>query len=282
MKYMHFNSSCPYAGMANMLELQGFETEDYKIARDMGLPYFLRYDKESKSYQAGPMLQSAEWFNLYLKPRGFCYIEQYISREEVLQTLNPGSMLGIWVTPQSKHAVVFLGEENGVYRFLNNKWENSEEPDYLELSAEECLNRLPEQIVVGHLERCEAEEVDLLPYYEESLANWDKLRKELQQFVLEIQSPQVLRESMNKLFRVLLLDGLSMVKLLKEQELAECLEDLQKKYLGAVRKNGAVRLADEFDCGELDRGIDGLLKLTKEQLRKEGDSDADTSCCVER
>lgn len=266
MKYMHFNSSCSYAGLANMLELQGFDTEDYIIARDMGLPYFLRYDEESKSYQAGPMLQSAEWFGLYLKPKGFRYIENFVNRKEILAYLRPGMMLGIQVTPQSKHAVIFLGKGNGMYKFLNNKWENSEEPDYLELSAEKCLQRLPEQMVVGHLERCEAEEVDLLPYYEEALANREKLRKELHQFVSEMQSPQALRESMNRLFRPLLLDGLSMAKLLEAQELEDCLVNLQKNYLGAVRRNEAVRLADAFDCKEFDRAIDGFVRLVKEQL----------------
>lgn len=266
MKYMHFNSSCSYAGMANMLALQGFDTEDYKIALDIGLPYFLRYDEEEKSYQAGPMLQAAEWFNLYLKPRGFCYIEKFLNRDKVLAELQPGNMLGIQVTPQSKHAVIFLGEENGVYKFLNNKWENSEEPDYLELSAEECLQRLPEQVVVGNLERCKAEEVDLQPYYEEALTNWEKLRRELKQFVSEVQSPQALRESMNRLFRALLLDGLSMAKLLEERELEECLAKLQKNYLGAVRKNEVVRLVDEFDCEEIDWAVDGFVQVIKEKM----------------
>jgi len=60
MKYMHFNSSCPYAGLANLLELQGVETEDYKIALEMNLPYFLRRDVITGYYQSGSSLQSAE------------------------------------------------------------------------------------------------------------------------------------------------------------------------------------------------------------------------------
>jgi len=66
MKYMHFNSSCPYAGVANLLELQGMDKEDYKIALEMNLPYFLRRDVITGYYQSGSSLQSAEWFDLYL------------------------------------------------------------------------------------------------------------------------------------------------------------------------------------------------------------------------
>lgn len=76
MKYMHFNSSCSYAGLANLLELKGVDTEDDRIAGEMYLPYFLAFDAESECYQAGPMLQTADWFNLYLLPRGFRYVEK--------------------------------------------------------------------------------------------------------------------------------------------------------------------------------------------------------------
>ncbi len=37
MKYMHFKGSCSYAGIANMLELSGYDTEDYIIANKIKL-----------------------------------------------------------------------------------------------------------------------------------------------------------------------------------------------------------------------------------------------------
>ena len=39
MKYMTFNSSCSYAGIANMLEQDGVNTTDREIALGMKLPY---------------------------------------------------------------------------------------------------------------------------------------------------------------------------------------------------------------------------------------------------
>ena len=38
-KYMTFNSSCSYAGLANMLLRYGVDTQDREIARDMKLPF---------------------------------------------------------------------------------------------------------------------------------------------------------------------------------------------------------------------------------------------------
>ena len=38
MKFMHFKASCSYAALADLLELEGLDTEDDQIALDMGLP----------------------------------------------------------------------------------------------------------------------------------------------------------------------------------------------------------------------------------------------------
>lgn len=38
MKFMHFKASCSYTALANLLELEGLDTEDDQIALDMGLP----------------------------------------------------------------------------------------------------------------------------------------------------------------------------------------------------------------------------------------------------
>ena len=80
MKYMTFNFSCSYAGLANLLALHGLDTEDRTIALDMGLPYL--FALEDRRYAAGPMLQGKRWFDLFLLPRGFMMVEEAVRREE--------------------------------------------------------------------------------------------------------------------------------------------------------------------------------------------------------
>ena len=263
MKYMTFNSSCPYAGLANLLERYGIDTEDHQIALDMGLPYFLRYDRESGYYQAGASLQTAEWFNLYLKPRGFCYVEKAYEKHELFRELKPISMLGLQVTAQSKHAVIYLKQEEGMFLFLNNKWKELDEPERLFLTKTELLDRLPNVVVVGSLERCQPEQVDIAPYLQESLDTWEKLRTELQEYIACEQTPESLRESMNRLFRPLLLDGLTMMQLLKQECQIGMLTELQGKYLSALRKNETVRLADSIEPNLVNQTIDGMISLVR-------------------
>ena len=134
MKYMTFNASCSYAGLANLLDWYGVDVEDRVIALKMGLPYL--FAREGRRYLSGPMLQGAEWFDLYLHPIGFTFIEHRLERAEVCSFLkdHPPAMLGLRVTPESKHAVVYTGGGGGEYCFINNKRQDSTEPETLRLT----------------------------------------------------------------------------------------------------------------------------------------------------
>ena len=67
MKYMHFKASCSYAALAAIMEIIGVDTEDYKIALEIKLPWL--FSKEDGAYISGPMLQGAKWFNLSKRSR---------------------------------------------------------------------------------------------------------------------------------------------------------------------------------------------------------------------
>ena len=118
MKYMTFNSSCAYAGVANMLEQYGVDTDDRSIAMGMKLPYLFSY--ENGTYLAGPMLQNAEWFNLFLIPQGFEMCEIELPAEQVADYLKKQktAMLGFRMNENNKHAVVYIGSHDGKLVFL--------------------------------------------------------------------------------------------------------------------------------------------------------------------
>ena len=74
MKYMTFNSSCSFAGIANMLERMGYAYEDYQVAAGMELPYIVARD--NGGYIAGAMLQEKKYFDIFLKKaEGFFVFE---------------------------------------------------------------------------------------------------------------------------------------------------------------------------------------------------------------
>ena len=77
MKYMHFKASCSYTALAAMMEYYGTDTEDYRIALEMKLPWL--FAGEDGAFISGPMLQGAKWFDLWLAPRGYRMEEERVS-----------------------------------------------------------------------------------------------------------------------------------------------------------------------------------------------------------
>lgn len=269
MKYMTFNSSCSYAGLANLLSFYGIDTEDRDIALQMGLPYL--FACEDGQYLSGPMLQGARWFNLYLHPLGFTFTERRMKREDVCSCLRAHhpAMLGLHVTPESKHAVIYTGGGKEEYRFLNNKHESSPEPADLRLSEIELLSRLDELVTVGILERAQPVPVELRPCLEGSLTTLHDLREEITAFCSWKQPAAALREARDTLFRPILLDGVTMLELLGEEQTATPLRTVRAQFLRIIRENRPAVLAEELDMRLL---CAAMIQYEELILKQIGDS----------
>lgn len=266
MKYMTFNSSCSYAGLANLLSFCGVDTEDRKIAVEMGLPYF--FDFEHGTFSAGPMLQGEKWFNVYLNPLGFAWKEQELKKAELCPALREMgyAMLGVSVGDGSKHAVIFTGLQGDKLHFLNNKWERAEEPDALLLTEQELLDRVDDTVFVGCLVKTDRKPVCKNELLKRSESTLRKLLDEIQTFCSDERSVPELRSSMNTLFRSILLDGITMLGLLGQTELADRLRTVQGQYMRALRENKPLRLAQYLDLDLLGEAVDDYAALIQEQI----------------
>ena len=266
MKYITFNSGCAYAGLANLLEVRGVDTTDRQIALDMGLPYL--FAREGEHFLSGPMLQSAAWFALYLQPLGLRLKEVAISRENLstyLQASDP-CMLGLLVAPQNKHAVIFTGMEDGRFSFLNNRWEQSDEPDTLTFGCCELSERVDETVMVAALEPVVAETVDRRHLLEQSLTVLEELLTEIRLFCTVEQSPEAQFSALNRLFRPLLLDGITMLELIGKNDLAFRLKELQSQLLTAMRGRQPCVLSEHLDLDALDKAAVDYAGLIRKEL----------------
>ena len=251
-----------------MLEQYGFDTEDRVIAMEMGLPYLFAY--ENGVYLAGPMLQTSKWFNLYLNPRGFNMSETVVPKGEAGKFLQDAkcAMIGIEVASGNKHAVVYCGMEDGRYRFINNKWEQSGEPDRLLLSEEELTGRLDGTAAVAVLQKIEASAVDTRKCFEKSAEVLIKLKRDLNLFCSSERQPQELKEAMNMLFRAVLLDGITMLELIGKSEMCERLRTVQQEFLNVMREGKAAVLKERIPFDVLMGTVDEYIKLINEKLPK--------------
>lgn len=265
MKYMTFNSSCSYAGVANMLELEGVEAGDRQIALDMGLPFLFSF--QDGAYRSGPMLQTAEWFDLYLRPRGFCMTETELFREDVPGFLEgiPYAMLGILKPSGGKHAVVYTGKKGDRWNFINNKHKRTSEPETVSFAREELMQRLDGAVTAARLQKASPLEVDLKPYFKNSVGVLQQLKQDIAAFSCEEQTPRYLRAAREFLFRAILLDGMTMLELIGETKLLKSLKAIQKDFLDALRENQPLVLADWISVNDLGETIDAYAALISHQ-----------------
>lgn len=270
MKYMTFNSSCSYAGLANLLSFYGVDTEDRKIALEMDLPFLFEY--EDGCYLSGPMLQSEKWFNLYLKTIGYTMTEEAVDRERICAYLRnlQYAMLGIYVSERNKHAVIYTGMKDGKFCMLNNKWEHADEPDTLLFSEQELLQRVDEIVMVAVLNKTACETVKTESLLEHSISVLHTLSRDITDFCSQEKSAMDIRLSMNTLFRAILLDGLTMLDLIGENTTSQKLKIVQGQLINAVKENKPLQLDQRLDIPLLNTAISEYIDLIRAYLSNNG------------
>lgn len=270
MVYMTFNSSCSYAGVANMLEQYHFTTNDRTIALTMKLPYLFAY--ENGIYMAGPMLQSADWFNLYLNPIGFHMVEAAVSAEHAADYLRnqQTAMLGLSLDQNDKHAVVYIGEKDGNLLFRNNKWEQDPASEHIALTEAELQKQIEDTVMIATLKRITPKDVDLFSRLRESVFVIRQNLSEIGDVCRSKETVRVLRSKLNTLFRPLLLDGITMLGLLDEVELAQQFTAIQKSFLSALRQdaNTTITLGNYLSMQELTAAAESYIQLITRELSK--------------
>ena len=261
MKYMTFRGSCAFAGVANMLERFGVDVTDRDIALGMKLPYL--FAKEEGAYLGGPMLQSAQWFDLYLRTLGFAMQEKILPREAVPAALQERdcAMIGLHLSERDKHAVICTGHADGSYCFVNNKWEHTDEPEQLFLTGEELLNRLDAQTAMAVLVPADVQQPDFAPLFQQSRSVLAEMKHDIAVFCQQEHQPHELIAAMNPLFRAVLLDGVTMLELIGQQELAECFIRIREALMCAVRSNKPLVPAQHLPLAQMYQAIDEYAAL---------------------
>lgn len=271
MKYMTFNSSCSYAGIANMLEQYGVNTTDREIALGMKLPYLFVYD--DGAYVSGPMLQKAEWFDIYLNSIGFQLIEKKISADKVVDYLKEQktAMLGIKMGNAGKHAIVYIGMEADELIFINNKWEKEEVLSVIRFTEEGLREKIDSEVVVATLQQVNPAKVCIWGKLEESVSVLQANVLEIIELCNKEVTVEYLQSKLNTLFRPLFLDGITMLNLIGETEFAEEWKVMQGNLLRALRqdKRQNVQLGEYISTNKLQDLIQKYMELIKLEIAKE-------------
>ena len=91
----------------------------------------------------------------------------------------------------------------------------------------------------------------------------------MEAFACVKHAPEEYKEALNTLFRPLLLDGISMLELLKENDLAEVFRHLQGELMGFMRSNRTGCLSDVLDIQKLKSAALQYEKLIVQAMQEE-------------
>lgn len=248
MKYMTFNNSCSYAGVANLLLDYSIDIEDYEIAIKTKVPYIFKYDDHCKRYISGSMLQEDKYYNFYLQNLGLNLIGNRLSPKEAIKFLNNlkcNSMIGLNVLNGSKHALIYNGFEDDKYIFMNNKRRDSNAPDFYQFSLEELLNKMDDTVCISYLEKKHIDaKIDLSKEMKASSFYLKQYENDILTFCNKTQNIEALNKSMNTLFHAFFLDVYSMMAIIEENQLCKEIEDLRTPYLKSLKLGKSLKLCE--------------------------------------
>lgn len=265
MKYMSFNNSCSYAGIANLLLDYSIDIEDYQIAIETKVPYIFKYDEQQKRYVSGSMLQADKYFNFYLQNLGLNLVGNEFTKEnalDFLSNLQCRAMIGLNFSNNRKHAVIYSGFEDDKYISINNKKKDSEEPECYRFSSNELLANMDETVYISYLEhRLDDVKIDLTPEIKDSLFYLQKYKEDVITFCSKLQDVDSLNRAMSSLFHAFFLDVHSMMVIIGEKQLSKAIEDLRNSYIKAMRLKQPLRLSEYISIEDLEKAIDGYNNI---------------------
>ncbi len=265
MKYMHFNSSCSYSALAMLLEDRGIETEDVDIAIEIGLPWI--FVEQDGIFLSGPMLQGKKWFDIFLNPKGLCINEEHIDKKSIPTYLQEHGtcMIGVYIQENvGKHAVVFC-KYDGLYHFYNPIRDGSDAPTEIAFNEVQLLQSLDDITTVGTIIECRKLKHDKRKILDNSALVLRKLYSEIERFSKSPHSDEEYKEAMDGIFRAILLDGITMLEISGQNDLADSFRKIQRNFLTFMKGDKKGILADVISLDELQELVARYEKLIMEK-----------------
>lgn len=272
MKYMTFNNSCSFAGVANMLEDFSIDIEDHQLAIEMKVPFIFKFDERWKRYISGSMLQEDKYFNYYLQKWNLKLIENSVPKENAvsfLNTLKQKAMIGLNISEGYKHAVIYCGNKNKEYIFLNNRRKDTNEPKYYKYGSDELKEKMDETALISYIDKYSKNfKFDIEKEIKNSFTYLERYRKEVEDFCQKEQSVNSLKYAMNTFFRALFLDVYSMMEIIEEAKIVEQISKVRSEYLQAMKLNKSLNLSGYISLDELNNIIDQYKEIIQFQILK--------------
>ncbi len=241
MKLVTIKHSRMLAGVANMLECLGHDTEDRTIALGMEAPYLFMHGEDG--YIAGTALLRPEWINLYLHTIGFHLDQVVLPKGDVAAFLRQHrtAMLAIYLSKDNASAqpVIFTGFTRGRLALCTV---HPRSPQTYSFTTGQLLARLPDNSTVYTLDTLPSEAVDYLPYLGASLQNLNTFWQDFEEILTRSVTRSEYKALQNSHLRALMHNLLPLTELTSDQMLINELKIADYFYESVFTEKSPERL----------------------------------------
>ena len=236
MKHMHFRNSCSYTSLAILLSKHNILTTDIDIAKDIKLPYYFK--KDNHTFYAGGLIQGCDYFNMYLNPRGFKFIEQTYNKNDFLKSLKDQTyvMFGV-IQNNRKHAVILkcFDECTNAFKIIWPDHKSKGGTREVIFTLYRLSQMLEDVVVVGQI--IPSEKVDktseVIDHFHLSLDSIKSYEKALEDWIdQDITTPKKKYD----LFYAFLVEIPEMLKLIDQMKLSDDISNLYKLLNQAINE----------------------------------------------
>ncbi len=243
MKHMHFRNSCSYTCLALLLFKHNILTTDIKIAKEIKLPYY--FQKEGNTYYAGGLIQGCTYFNMYLGPRGFKFVEETYSKQDFLKSLKHQTYVMFGVkTDKGKHAVILkcYDQCTNAYKIIWPDHKSEGGTKEVIWTPYQLSQRLDDEVIVGRVVKSEKEDMssEIIKQIDESLDTLKSYEKDLNDWLKkDIVTPKYKYD----MFFAFLVEIPEMLKLIDEDELSNEIIDSYKILNQMINESSKIKKA---------------------------------------
>ena len=193
-----------------------------------------------------------------------------MGKEEVLNFFNLVQykcMVPLKIGNIGDHAVIFMGIEKSQYKFLNNRWMESPEPDYYWYDSEELLMKLRDKSPIGWIgKKDKLISLNNIHELELSLGYLENYRNKVKEFCCEEQDFITLEKARSSLFEAFFLDVLSMMEIIEEIKIANEIKKIRKDYIEMMKLKRNAVLAEHLSIDNFDNLIAKYMKVIESKM----------------
>ena len=135
------------------------------------------------------------------------------------------------------------------------------------MSATKLISSVPDVLIIGYLEKCDVENVDIISRLIHSVKTLEKMNRDLLLYCSAYHSKKDILSCRESLFRALFLEAPIMFQLESNEYVYRNLQELQRSFMHALSIENDILLSNYIDMKLLNETIKLILNFIHDLIK---------------